>query len=97
VLLSFLFLWNPQMKNSIFYCRLSTAGCCIAWVMAVLILAGVLPNAAFGVPSSGELHTFTQPDGTVIEVRLKGDEYFSWHETDLPPSMYPHPELGCGC
>ena len=85
------------MKNSIFYCRLSTAGCCIAWVMAVLILAGVLANAAFGVPSSGELHTFTQPDGTVIEVRLKGDEYFSWHETDLPPSMYPHPELGCGC
>ena len=27
-------------------------------------------------------HTFTQPDGTVIEYRAQGDEHLHWNETE---------------
>lgn len=32
-------------------------------------------------PASGDVATFTQPDGTCFNGQLRGDEWFSWHET----------------
>ena len=36
---------------------------------------------ALAVPASPKLLNFVQPDGTAIQLHLRGDEYFSWHET----------------
>ena len=33
------------------------------------------------VPASPEPVEISQPDGAKIRLRLRGDEYFSWHET----------------
>lgn len=41
-------------------------------------LALVLPNA-MAVPAKPGIHTFTQPDGTVIEASLVGDEHFHYY------------------
>ncbi len=34
------------------------------------------------VPAAPFLITFAQPDGSTFQAHLKGDEYFSWIETD---------------
>ena len=34
------------------------------------------------VPAAPFLITFAQPDGSTFEAHLKGDEYFSWIETE---------------
>ena len=36
----------------------------------------------FGVPAAPFLITFAQPDGSTFQAHLKGDEYFSWIETE---------------
>lgn len=36
---------------------------------------------AKAVPATPELLGFSQPDGTKIQLHLRGDEYFSWHES----------------
>lgn len=41
-------------------------------------LALALPNA-MAVPAKPGIHTFTQPDGTVIEASLVGDEHFHYY------------------
>ena len=35
----------------------------------------------FAVPAAPFLITFAQPDGSTFQAHLKGDEYFSWIET----------------
>ncbi len=54
-------------------CRLLPllAACLIAWPF----------DSVRAVPASPEPVEVTQPDGTKIRLRLRGDEYFSWHET----------------
>ena len=36
----------------------------------------------FAVPAAPFLITFAQPDGSTFQAHLKGDEYFSWIETE---------------
>jgi len=38
------------------------------------------PHPVFAVPADPIAVELTQPDGAVIDVRLKGDEYFHWLE-----------------
>src|ERR1041385_7193194 len=49
----------------------------------------LLPTVAFvfslertaATPASGQFEKFAQPDGSFIELRNAGDEWFHWHET----------------
>jgi immune inhibitor A len=43
-------------------------------------LALLLRGAAWAVPASPRLMQETQPDGTKVQVAMKGDEYHHWHE-----------------
>ena len=51
----------------------------------ILLLVGGLVawpfNSAVAVPANPEPQEVTQPDGTNIQLRLRGDEYFHWTET----------------
>ncbi|MBI5387038.1 MAG: M6 family metalloprotease domain-containing protein [Verrucomicrobia bacterium] len=38
-------------------------------------------DSALAVPANPQPREVTQPDGTKIQLRLRGDEFFSWHET----------------
>lgn len=54
----------------------------------ILRLAGLifavcaLTQQTFAVPADPMPREVTQPDGTKFKLRLRGDEYFSWHETE---------------
>ena len=47
----------------------------------ILILAGFAVKL-LAVPAALFLITFAQPDGFIFQAHLKGDEYFSWIETE---------------
>ena len=49
--------------------------------LAALILAGFAVKL-LAVPAAPFLITFAQPDGSTFQAHLKGDEYFSWIETE---------------
>ena len=38
-------------------------------------------NSALAVPADPTPREMRQPDGTMIQVRLRGDEFFHWTET----------------
>jgi len=44
-------------------------------------LVGCAFNSAKAVPADPTPREVTQPDGTKIQVRLRGDEFFHWTET----------------
>ena len=49
--------------------------------LTALILAGFAVKL-LAVPAAPFLITFAQPDGSTFHAHLKGDEYFSWIETE---------------
>ncbi len=49
--------------------------------LAALILVGFAVKL-LAVPAAPFLITFAQPDGSTFQAHLKGDEYFSWIETE---------------
>ena len=49
--------------------------------LIALILAGFAVKL-LAVPAAPFLITFAQPDGSTFQAHLKGDEYFSWIETE---------------
>ena len=49
--------------------------------LVLLILVSITVKL-FAVPAAPFLITFAQPDGSTFRAHLKGDEYFSWIETD---------------
>ena len=49
--------------------------------LIVLILMGFAVKL-LAVPAAPFLITFAQPDGSTFQAHLKGDEYFSWIETE---------------
>ena len=49
--------------------------------LIVLMLAGFAIKL-LAVPAAPFLITFAQPDGSTFQAHLKGDEYFSWIETE---------------
>ena len=49
--------------------------------LTALILVGFAVKL-FAVPAAPFLITFAQPDGSTFKAHLKGDEYFSWIETE---------------
>ena len=49
--------------------------------LTALILAGFAVKL-LAVPAAPFLITFAQPDGSTFQAHLKGDEYFSWIETE---------------
>ena len=49
--------------------------------LTALILVGFAVKL-FAVPAAPFLITFAQPDGSTFQAHLKGDEYFSWIETE---------------
>jgi M6 family metalloprotease-like protein len=53
------------------------------WMLAGVLGAGLLAlaSASWAVPAQGGLADVVQPDGTAIQLRLFGDEFYSWHET----------------
>lgn len=40
----------------------------------------VAASACFGIPARPNLHSVRQPDGTVVRLRVRGDETGHWHE-----------------
>ena len=50
-------------------------------ILIALILAGFTVKL-LAVPAAPFLITFAQPDGSTFLAHLKGDEYFSWIETE---------------
>tara|TARA_B100001123_G_scaffold369931_1_gene431975 strand:+ start:39 stop:446 length:408 start_codon:yes stop_codon:yes gene_type:complete len=49
--------------------------------LIALMLVGFAAKL-LAVPAAPFLITFAQPDGSTFEAHLKGDEYFSWIETE---------------
>ncbi len=49
--------------------------------LIVLLLMGFAVKL-LSVPAAPFLITFAQPDGSTFQAHLKGDEYFSWIETE---------------
>ena len=49
--------------------------------LTALMLAGFAVKL-LAVPAAPFLITFAQPDGSTFQAHLKGDEYFSWIETE---------------
>ena len=49
--------------------------------LTTLMLAGFAVKL-LAVPAAPFLITFAQPDGSTFQAHLKGDEYFSWIETE---------------
>ena len=49
--------------------------------LIVLVLVGFAVKL-LAVPAAPFLITFAQPDGSTFQAHLKGDEYFSWIETE---------------
>ena len=49
--------------------------------ITVLMLTSFVVNL-LAVPAAPFLITFAQPDGSTFQAHLKGDEYFSWMETE---------------
>ena len=50
-------------------------------LMLALGLGWWLPGVANAVPANPEGREVVQPDGKKITLHLRGDEFFSWHET----------------
>lgn len=50
-------------------------------VCLILAICLLVPATAAGFPAWPEPTELEQPDGTRITVRLRGDEFFSWHES----------------
>jgi M6 family metalloprotease-like protein len=50
-------------------------------LLASVILTMGIPLVANGTPAYQGIKSYVQPDSTVIEYRLMGDERFSWRET----------------
>ena len=49
--------------------------------MKYIITFALLTQILFSAPAFPGKHTFTQPDGTVVEYQNRGDEYLHWSET----------------
>ena len=49
--------------------------------LTILMLVGFAVKL-LAVPAAPFLITFAQPDGSTFQAHLKGDEYFSWIETE---------------
>ena len=50
-------------------------------ILTTLMFAGFVIKL-LAVPAAPFLITFAQPDGSTFQAHLKGDEYFSWIETE---------------
>ena len=50
-------------------------------ILTAIMLTGFAVKL-FAVPAAPFLITFAQPDGSTFQAHLKGDEYFSWIETE---------------
>ena len=50
-------------------------------ILIALLIAGFAVKL-LAVPAAPFLITFAQPDGSTFQAHLKGDEYFSWIETE---------------
>ena len=50
-------------------------------ILIALLIAGFTVKL-LAVPAAPFLITFAQPDGSTFQAHLKGDEYFSWIETE---------------
>ena len=50
-------------------------------ILTAIMLTGFAVKL-FAVPAAPFLITFAQPDGSTFRAHLKGDEYFSWIETE---------------
>jgi len=50
-------------------------------LLAALVILFVCPPPCMAGPGSGELISFTQPDGRVFQARILGDEFSNWVET----------------
>src|SRR5688500_855345 len=69
---------------ALFILRCSIASVFVRTVLGVTLAVGIGSLSlrdALAMPASGHLETFLQPDGSSIELRNGGDEWFHWHET----------------
>jgi len=59
--------------------RFKTAGSLASIFLIILVLMDI---AAYAAPASPEPAYFTQPDGTVVQVNVIGDEFLGWTEDE---------------
>jgi M6 family metalloprotease-like protein len=53
----------------------------VAGLAAGTAMLGSMVNTAWAAPATNVVQEKTQPDGSTIQVRLRGDEWFHWWET----------------
>ena len=63
-------------------------------VLAVLAGSLLLATAAVAMPANPAPARVNQPDGSVITIHLRGDEFFSWHESADGLIILKNPETG---
>ena len=49
-------------------------------LLLLIIFSFVFCNSIFGVMANPKVTKAKQPDGTTIDIRLMGDEFYSWNE-----------------
>ena len=67
------------------------------WIAGLLVALVVLGSRAAADPVHGMLFTFTQPDGTEVQVRVWGDEFHSVVETLDGFTVVQDPATGACC
>jgi len=50
--------------------------------MKFLLFLPLITSLLLAAPAFQGKRTFTQPDGTVVEYRVQGDEHLHWNETE---------------
>ena len=53
----------------------------VARAAVCAVLFAMCSSVALAVPAGGGIGTVKQPDGTEIQGRLFGDEFYNWNET----------------
>ena len=54
---------------------------CCRLILLTSIVTLLAPGRLGAIPANGEPFQFVQPNGVTITLRVRGDEWFSWHET----------------
>jgi len=54
----------------------------VCWQLALAVVAAMVALNGHAVPYNGEAFTYLQPDGSTFTVKLWGDEFFAYQETE---------------
>ena len=68
-----------------------------AAILGLLVSTAIAPTAAYGDPVVAKVFQVTQPDGTSVDVRVWGDEFYRLVESMDGYSLVRDPATGATC